>query len=359
MTRSFLATFALIFASMAGLYLFDTFMARTEQVESHAEGQRLFHEGQKLLAAGRPAEAIESFRSALTFERENTEYQLALAVALLSSGKLTDAQAMVEAVRDRDPANGRANLAMARILVKQGRLADAAYYYRLAIYGKWPENAASRRLEVRLELVDLLAQAGNKQELLAELLLLQNENLDLNTRKHIAQLYLLAGSPNRAADMFREILREQPSDPDAFAGMGAAEFAKGNYRTAHVDFLIASRLKPTDPEIKKQLALSAEVLALDPMLRGLSLRERYKRSLRLLDLATQSVTQCLGPSAREPLLDEANAASERRVRPGQENEAVDSYMDLAEKIWQVRKNECKQPLTDDEQALSLVLTKIQ
>lgn len=347
MTKSFIGTFVLIFAAMAALFLFDSFLERTEVTESRAEARRLFDEGRRLLAQRRPADAVERLRGALTFDRGNTAYRLALTDALLSSGKLSDAESSAQVILDGDPANGAANLTMARIVAREGLPADAASYYHRAIYGRWPQNPARRRLEVRLEFVDLLARQDKQQDLLAELLPLSSESLDLPTREHIAQLYVTAGSPNRAVDMFREILRERPSDPGAFAGMGTAEFAKGNYRAAHLDFLIASRLKPS-PALQKQLALSAEVLALDPTLRGIGQQERVERSKRLLQLAIESVTECLGP----------NALPFSAV-PGKTNDAVESNMELAEKIWHVRHVDCRQPLTQNEQALSLVLIKIQ
>lgn len=358
MTRSFLGTFALVFAAMAGLFVFDTFLEKAEQSESHTEAQRLFREGDAFLRKGDARDAIERFRSALTLARNNPQYELALARALFASGQLNDAEQVVSGLLDRDPGSGDANLTMARILAKQGKFADADFYYHRAIYGKWPEDATRRSLEVRLELVDLLARQGDKQALLAELLPLEDAKLDLQTREHIANLYITAGSPNRAAQIFRQILHEQPSNPEAFAGLGTAEFAKGNYRTAHVDFLIASRLKPADAELKKQLNLSSEVLALDPTMRGLSSKERFKRSTQLLDLASQAVRKCLAPGVSQPLLDDADAALKRKVRPRDVSDATEANVDLAEKLWQLRKKQCKQGPTEDEQAMALVLAKI-
>jgi len=351
MKKSFLGTFALIFASMAALFVFDTFLEKAEQAESLAEAQRLYHEGEALLRKGRANYAAERFRNALTFARENPGYELALAQALLESGKLHDAEVVVSSVLERDPTDGPANLTMARILAKEGKQGDASSYYHRAIYGHWPEGAAGERLKVRLELIDLLSRENDKADLLAELLPLQNEKLDLNARERIARLYLQAGSPNRAAELYRGILHENPSNSDAFAGLGAAEFALGNYRTAHVDFLVASRRNPANAEVKKQLDLSSEVLALDPSLRGLSAKERYQRSQHLLDLARQSLSHCSDTSAPD---DGQNAP----LRPGRENEATEANLDLAEKIWQARKADCKLPISDQDEALSLVLSKI-
>ncbi len=351
MTKSFLGTFALIFASMAGLFVFDTFLEKAEQAESMAEAERLYHEGQALLQRGRAGDAAEQFRSALTFARENPSYELALAQALLESGKLHDAEVVVSAMLERDPTDGAANLTMARIFARERKDGYAGSYYHRAIYGHWPQDARDERLKVRLELIDLLARENDKAGLLAELLPLQNEKLDLKTREHIARFYLQAGSPSRAADLYRGILHETPSNPDAFAGLGTAEFALGNYRTAHVDFLVASRRDPANVEVKKQLELSNEVLALDPTLRGLSAKDRFQRSQRLLDLARQSLSGCsIAPAP--------DNGQNRPPHPGQENEATETNLDLAEKTWQARKTDCKQPVSDQDEALSLVFSKM-
>ncbi len=351
MTKSFLGTFVLIFASMAGLFVFDTFLEKAEQAESRAEAERLYKEGQALLRQGRAGDAAERFRNALTFARENPGYELALAQALMESGKLKDAEVVVTSMLERDPTDGPTNLTLARILAKEGKPDDASSYYHRAIYGHWPEDAEAQRLAVRLELVDLLARENDKADLLAELLPLQNEKLDFKTRERIARLYLQAGSPVRAAELYRGILHEDQTNADAFAGLGAAEFAMGNYRTAHVDFLVASRRNPANLEVKKQLELSSDVLALDPTLRGLSAKERYQRSQRILDLARESFSRCSAASAPD---NGENAT----MRPGHENDAAEANLDLAEKIWQARKAECKQPIPDQDEALSLVLSKM-
>lgn len=359
---SFIGTIVLVFASMAGLFAFDTFLAKVELKESQAEGRRLYHDGERSLEQGQVSEAIESFRAALTFERGNTAYQLALARALLAAKKPADAETVVDALLQHDATDGATNLTMARTMVAQGRLDDASSYYHRALYGRWPAQAElKQRLQVRLELIDLLAREGNKEDLLAELLPLETEALDPKTREHIAHLYLEAGSANRASDMFREILRHNASDADAYAGLGEAEFTRGNYRIAHANLQRAASLKPQNAEFQRMLKLVSDVLELDPTIRGLGSRERLQRSTRILSSAVQSVTKCAGTtlaSEVQPLVDKAQQALSATVRPGQENDTVNANLDLAEKIWQLRKKICKQPIADEDQAVALVLAKI-
>ena len=44
-------------------------------------------------------------------------------------------------------------------------------YYHHAIYGAWPGNAAARRVQARIELIQALGKAGRRQQAQAELLL--------------------------------------------------------------------------------------------------------------------------------------------------------------------------------------------
>ena len=52
----------------------------------------------------------------------------------------------------------------------------------------------------------------------------------------MGRLFLLAGSPARAADVFRGILHDSPANAEAHAGLGEAEFARDNYRAAQRRF---------------------------------------------------------------------------------------------------------------------------
>ncbi|MGA2327205.1 MAG: tetratricopeptide repeat protein [Bryobacteraceae bacterium] len=359
---SFLGTFALVFLAMAALFAIDTFLAKMERSEKRAEAQRIFAEAQRLAAEERTTEAIERFRSGLSIARDDQDYELALARALVTAGRLADAQAVVNEALQRAPTSGAANLTMARIFAQQGNTADAFSYYHRAIYGRWKDSAADQRLQVRLELVDFLARQGDKGELLAELLRLQDEVAgDRAVRERIGHLFVAAGSPARAAGIFRELLRQQPQDAGAYAGLGEAEFAEGRYRAAQTHFQVALRLRPDDTKTQNRLELCGEVLALDPTLRGLSAGERYRRSLRLVSRALESVSQCLGsvspPSVRE-LADNAQRTLGGRIRASQMDNATEANLELAEQLWQAGRKECKQVVTDAEEPLALVLAKV-
>ena len=208
----------------------------------------------------------------------------------------------------------------------------------------------------------MLVQQRADREVLAELLPLQDEAPDdIQTRKRIARLYLSAGSPSRALDLFKDILRQQPQDFDAYAGLGEAEFARGNYRTARTDFRAALRLNPEDEEIQKRLGVCETVLALDPTQRGLSSAEQYRRSLKLLELASDAMNRCVGappPETAHDLAEKAGQALKRRVGSSRQEEVTETNLELAEQLWQARQKQCKQAPAEAEEPLALVIAKL-
>ena len=59
------------------------------------------------------------------------------------------------------------------------------------------------------------------RELLAELLPLQEEAAkDKAMQKRVAHLFLVADSPSRGAEALRDLVRQHPTDADAYAGLG-------------------------------------------------------------------------------------------------------------------------------------------
>jgi tetratricopeptide (TPR) repeat protein len=358
--RPFLRTFALIFLAIVAIFALDTFLANTERAESTVEANRLFEQGRALMQAGKNAQAIDRIKDALAVERGNRGYLRTLAQAQFAAGKITDADATLTELLQNDSTDGLTNLIMGRALLKEGRFAEAISYFHRAIYGHWSENAPQNRLQVRFELVDLLAQRNSKEELLAELLPLQDAApRDLATQTRIGRLFLQVGSPARAADVFREVLRDHPEDATAHAGLGEAEFARANYRAAERDFLSALRLSPNDPATRRRLDVCHELLMLDPSVRGLSPAERFRRSLRLVELTVDETSQCAGQNPRpelQGLLDKARTVLKAHASAAKDSEVAESNLDLAEQIWQARKQECKSPPAPDS-LLALVLAR--
>jgi tetratricopeptide (TPR) repeat protein len=356
--RSVLGTLALVFLSIVVLSGVDAYLARTERTENLAEANRLAGSGHVLMQQARPLDAVAQFKGAIAIERENPAYWLALGEAQLAAGQLSDAEGTLTELLRRDSTAGAANLALARVLVKEGRITDATSAYHRAVYGHWDRDAEANRETVRFELVNLLAQQGSKEELLAELLpLLDVAPDDLEVRTRLGHLFLAAGSAPRAGEIFREILSQHPKDADAYAGLGEAEFAGANYQTAHNDFQTALDLRPSDEEIQKLLALTADVLALDPMRRGLGPEEQYRRSVKMVGMATAALKRC--SSGNSPLDEEALDEAQKALTARSSSAAgLESNLTLAEELWKIRQQECRQAPTAEEEPLGLVLSKL-
>jgi Tfp pilus assembly protein PilF len=353
-SRTFLGTLALVFVSIAGMFTLDTFLEKTERAESRIEAARLFEHARELMRRGLNLEAIDPLKGALAIDRTNRDYQLVLAQAQLGAGESADAESTLNGILQIDSTDGAATLAMARVLMKEGRANEGISYYHRAIYGHWSDDAAGNRLRVRSELIDLLAQRGAKEELLAELLPLQAEAPDdVATRAKLGHLYLIAGSAARAADIFRDVLHQQPMNHEAHSGLGEAEFATGNYRAAQNDFRAALQLKPADPEVRQRLDLAAQILALDPMQRGLTAAERYQRSLKLIEDTLAEAEPC---ASDQDLVEQARKDLKKPVPMARESDAAEANLDVAERLWQVRKRDCKPVSANDP--LALVFAKV-
>ncbi|MEZ4588728.1 MAG: tetratricopeptide repeat protein [Gemmatimonadales bacterium] len=358
--QAFWTTFLLIFVAIAILFSLDTTLARIDRDETQAEATAHFEEGRRLIAAGDYREAVDRLRTAAFLERGNRDYRLALGEALAGAGKPVDAEAQLDEVLREHATWGPANLAMARALVLEGRLPEATSYYHRAIYGQWDDGeAAERRVSARFELISLLVREESQQELLAELLPLLDEAPDsLPLRKELGHLFVVAGSPTRAGTIFREILRQDPEDPAAHAGLGEAEFALGNYRSARSALLTARRLAPDDSSIVRNLDRVERVLALDPSRRGLSREEQLRRSLTLVELAARALELCTGPTPPVEIRATLDSARSRLApRPRSRAASYEANLDLAERAWSARQSICSTPASADD-PLSLVLARL-
>jgi tetratricopeptide (TPR) repeat protein len=341
----------------------DTVLANTEQRETSLEAARFYREGESLMQQHRYADATDSFRSAIANARDNPDYPLALGQALLDAGQLDEANSTLTDLLQADSMAGAPNLAMARVFAKEGQSDQAAFYYHRAIYGQWKQDADANRIRVRFELADLLARRNSKAELLAELLPLQEEaSPDAATQARLARLYMIAGSPARAETVFRDLVHASPQDAEAHTGLGDAEFAIANYTAAQAAFISSLRLAPGGPDAasaRKALELTNQVLNLDPMRRGLGGQERYRRSVEVLQLVVDRVTQCMTAGhaqAASTSIDSAEAALARKIPVSGQAEATEANLDAAEKLWQAGKADCK-PQAAAEDPLQLVLAR--
>jgi tetratricopeptide (TPR) repeat protein len=314
--------------------------------ERSQRAEDYYKTGNELLQQDRDDEAVQQFRDALSGAPGNPQYRLALGLALAKDKHLAEASVYLNALLKRDPENALANLGEARIVAAQGNAADAVKFYRRAIDGAWPAGQDRNRMQARFELASLLEKTGQRTQAIAELLAASGQARDATVKKKIGQLLLTNGAPREAADIFRDVARTDDRDADAYTGLGEAELALENYQDARGAFQKALDLNPSDSAGKRQLALSEQVLALDPNARGLRAAARYERSKQLLQAEIMRFDQCQ-PGSKTA--DAARKAVADRPRRGELEDSADMNLMLAEGLWRQGQKLCGPTLITAEQ----------
>jgi tetratricopeptide (TPR) repeat protein len=341
-TPVFLGTFALILAAIGGFLVLDFFLAGIDSGESKTHAANLYADGVTDLSRGNADKAIEHFGAALSIDRSNVNYALGLAEARFADGQIVEAEATMTPLLERAGNDGAVNLTMAHITLKQGKVGEAKAYYHRAIFGRWGADSIARRSQARFELIDLFAQMRARAELLAELLPFETVSPDsIALRRRLGLLFIEAGSPNRGITMLREVLRQNPNDAGAYAGMGEAALALGNFRTARRDFSEAARLEPKHPEFAARLAFADTVASLDPTVPGIGARERATRARALLARTLQRAAKCpdwTPPQSADSLLE------------------ADDMVVSAIHLWETLSPQC--PLLTNDEALRLVHVRL-
>ncbi|MBA3884867.1 MAG: tetratricopeptide repeat protein [Acidobacteria bacterium] len=265
-------------------------------------------EGENALRAGRSDDAIEAFRSALRFAREDRTLRLRLAEALAAADRGVEARAYLQGLWQEQPGNGRVNLELARVAAAEGNAAAASRYYQNAIQGAWDDDAEQRRRETRLEHATFLVEQNLHARAEAELIALAADlPPDAEMRPRTGRLLAAAGSHRRALDVFDTALKMDPQDLEALRGAGAAALALGDH-AAVVRYLQRVPAGDAGPELAFTLDVSRQVLGLDPYRRGLSSRERAARARRALERAGARLRGCEDPAAELVDLRERAAA---------------------------------------------------
>jgi tetratricopeptide (TPR) repeat protein len=343
--RRILALLIVIIA-LAGFFTFFYHSRRA------GRAQEYFEEGNRLKAADRSQEAIERYRAALSISHSSRD-RFALAEALLGVGRLNEASIYLRELIREDANSGPYNLGLARIAAQQGKLQESVEYYRRAIYASWPERSARNRIQARIELVDTLGRFNQNPQSQAELLSIMAEMPKDNAiRIKVGRLLLEYGLPKESSQVFQAIVKDSPRNADAYDGLGRAELARDNYQNAQNAFKSALRLNPYNSLIQEQLSLTEQILSLDPTSRGLSRKQRYEKSRKLLEVSLDALAACLDttpspPKTASELSDAARKSLLRRKTPRSYADAVESDLELAGQLWALRIDLCGPPMGPD------------
>ncbi|MDE3166793.1 MAG: tetratricopeptide repeat protein [Acidobacteriota bacterium] len=343
----------------AALFLLFTFISILNNAYHHTRRNRAearYLEGLRLAGAGRNQEAEEDFRAALVYEHDDPKYRLALSQSLVSLGRWDEAGSHLLELQQGDPTNGPINQMLARIAVRAGRSAEAIQDYNRAIYGYWPEDGEQSRIAARMELIRVLDARGQQKQVLAELLALAGEapDNDLPLRRGIGEMLLAHHSPQHAAETYRGILAAHPRDAASERGLGEAEFEMGDFVAARNAFRAAARRGPADPALAQRIALTDDILALDPTLVRLTMSQRYERAGQILRRTLASANACTAvPQDLAGSAEKILGARPQRMREGETAGALT----LSQELWSLRQNACART-PEADQALAAVMTKI-
>jgi len=347
---------------IAGLAVLDIALARTEEAETEASAREAYRNGRALLAQHKTDEAVEAFRKAHASVRDNTTYQLALINGLMAAGKAGEAEPLMDEVLQSAPNDGPSVLLAARLMASKGKPIAAAALYHRAIYGEWPKDARQQQIAARLELIQFFERLGRQQDMLAELIPLEDEAGSNETlRLKIANLFLAANAPGHAETAFRSLIQRDPTDALAYEGLGKVELETGDYRRAHSAFTMASVRNGNLPDLAAQLSLTKSLTELDPTSRHLSSGEKYQRSLKILQMTRDDFQSCIASSTRvnadesSTLTEQADDLLTAKAAVQPTNELAESILDVAQRLWQVRKKVCASPAKDE---LRLIMEKL-
>ena len=335
----------MVIAGVLGLFLLGGFLAHHYYAPVSTRRRSSTTPETSLAREGRIGEAVEQFRSALSLTHGDP-YRLALGLALARADRATEAEVYLAEVLRTDPTNGPANLAMARLARARNDVKTALVRYWKAIGGDWPAADKVTRIDGAFELVGLLDSTGNSRGAIAELLRLAGQTKDPAVLIRVAHGLLSHGSTRQAADLFQEILRDNPTSAPAFAGLGDAERADKDFQAAQHAYAQAARLDPDDASSRDKAAQFARVLALDPRARGIRILERYDRSRLILAGALQVFDECAPPSPSAELtamIAKARRAVGPEYRARSFAEGADDNIRMALDVWASRRAGCVVP----------------
>ncbi|HWY56540.1 MAG TPA: tetratricopeptide repeat protein [Terriglobales bacterium] len=268
-------------------------LTRIYRAQQQSLGNRWFTRGVADLKQRNFERAVNEFRTALLYSRDNYDYQLDLAEGLIGLKRTNEAAAYLVNLWERQPENGLVNLELARIAVQRGETEHALRYYHNGIYAIWPGDQEVQRREARLELIEYLLSINAKTQAQAELIALA-ENLADDPSQHVrvADLFLQAQDYEHALAEYRQSLKLDRHNPVALAGAGRAAFALGRYDLAQHYLETAEAANPNDAQSAALLNSTELVLKMDPFRRQISVAQRHRMVIKAFAAAGERLKSC-------------------------------------------------------------------
>ena len=340
-------------------------LSRIYHAQQTSLGDRWFTRGTADLKAQHFERAVSEFRTALLYSRDNYEYQLNLAEALVGLKHRSEAYAYLINLWEREPENGLVNLELARIAAQNKETDQALRYYHNAIYATWSGDEEIERQNARVELIEFLLGINAKTQAQSELIALAaNLNGDPSQHARAAGLFLRAQDYEHALAEYRLSLKTDRHNPAVLAGAGEAAFELGKYGLAQRYLQAAVAADPNDAQSADLLKTAALVLQMDPFRRQISVKERSQIVLEAFATAGERLKACPAGDSKGPLspasglrsLSENWARMKPRTTQGslrQNPDLMEAAMDLVFNIERQTNAACGAP-TGTDMALLLI-----
>lgn len=347
------------------------FAAKYYHAKQKTLAQEWYARGEADLRSHQPAKALEDFRNALAYSKENSLYRLRLAQALVAAGRTSEARTYLLSLWEREPGNGTVNLELARLAARDHNVSEAMRYYHNAIYGEWERDPTTKRRMARLELAEFLLGVGVKSQAESELIALAADlPPDPEVQTHVGNLLIRVNEYDQALKLFRDALSENSSYEPALLGTGEAYFETARYSLAQRYLERALRKNPSLTRASDLLDTARAVLSINPFERGLSSRQRAQRAISAFDQAKARMEQCAAQrgislqadvvqtplqTLHQQLMKAQPQMKERNLR--RDPDLVSSTMDLVFEVERTTVHECGEPHGLDQALLLIARTQ--
>jgi tetratricopeptide (TPR) repeat protein len=295
--RFYLRREPLILALLSALavvsFLAVSGLSRIYHAQRESLGDRWLARGKTDLGARHFELAVNEFRTALFYSRDNYDYQLDLAAALIGLKRTDEAYAYLINLWEREPENGLVNLELAEIAAQRGQTEQALRYYHNAVYAIWPGDQEVRRRDVRLELIRYLLGINANTQAQSELIALAaNLGDDPAIHEQVGDLFVQAQDYEGALAEYRLSLKSDRHNPTALAGAGLAAFELGRYDVAQRYLEAAIAVNPSDTQSAALLKTAELVVRMDPFRRQISVEQRRRIVVEAFAAAGERLKSC-------------------------------------------------------------------
>ena len=335
-------------------------LSRMYHAQQDALANRWFTRGTGDLKDGHFDRAVADFRAALRYSRDNYDFQLNLAQALIGLKRTDEAYAYLINLWEREPENGLVNLELARIAAQKEQTERALRYYHNAIYATWPGDQEVQRRSTRLELIEYLLGINAKAQAQSELIALAaNLGDDPSLHQRVGDLFLQAQDYEHALAEYRLTLKSDHHNPAALAGAGLAAFDLGRYALAQRYLQVAATANPEDRQSVGLLNTTELVLQMDPFRRQISADQRNRIVIEAFAAAGDRLKSCSAtanldhsksPERLEQTLADSWAEMKPKINQGdlrRDPDLVEKAMDLVFEIERQTKAACGAPSGTD------------